>query len=296
MVHFLNFLKNLARRPNPGIATFKVYFKISFFIALGVFLVLAVLQPFNLGNRNIFGNPHITAAIYALGSLATMLLNFVWVRLFPKAFSNERWTLGKDVLVRLFQMASIGLAIWLINDMRGVLSEKAPNFITTLREVLAVGSIPYLIVLFVRHIYLLKYRLQKATKINIGLMLNNKDARERNAFQQIRLKNHYSIDINSLVLAETKDGHLSLIINNNGNIENIAVETTLSEFEAENAHFEQLFRCHDQAIINKNRIIWVESNAAGFELILHPDLPAVRVSTDKTDEFRKQMNKSFYAN
>lgn len=248
MVHFLNFLKNLARRPNPGIATFKVYFKISFFIALGVFLVLAVLQPFNLGNRNIFGNPHITAAIYALGSLATMLLNFVWVRLFPKAFSNERWTLGKDVLVRLFQMASIGLAIWLINDMRGVLSEKAPNFITTLREVLAVGSIPYLIVLFVRHIYLLKYRLQKATKINIGLMLNNKDARERNAFQQIRLKNHYSIDINSLVLAETKDGHLSLIINNNGNIENIAVETTLSEFEAENAHFEQLFRCHDQAI------------------------------------------------
>ena len=278
------------RRPHPGYTNFYVYFKISSAIAVGVFLVLSILQPFNLGDRNILGNPFLTALVYAGGSYATMLINSLWFVLFPRSFSDERWTLGKEILTCLYQMITVASTIWLINYLRGSLSPNISGYFGMLKIVISVGSLPYLIVLLIRNIYLMKWKLQKATKMNIGLMLKNKEAYTEDVPQQINLQSGYNpVDISSFLSAESKDDYIVVNIAKNGQLERLTVNSTLEEFEAENSHFDQLFRCHSEFIINKNRIIWVEGNAAGFRLILHPDLPAVNVSRGNAEELKKRM-------
>lgn len=286
----MNQILAVLRRPHPGYANFKVYFRICTSIAIGVFLVLSILQPFNLGNRNILGNPFLTALLYAGGSYITMLVNFFWLRLFPSFFIDENWTLGKELLMTIYQMMSIASTIWLINYIRNTASPTVNGYFGMLWTVISVGFFPYLIVLLVRHMYLMKRRLQKATKMNIGLMLNNKEARFGDQIEYINLDRLIKpIDIKNFLIAELREDHLVVKISNHGKIEELTVNKALDEFEADNSHFDQLFRCHKEFLINKNKIIWVEANAAGYKLLLHPDLPAVNVSRDKTEELRKRM-------
>lgn len=287
----MNWILAVLRRPHPGYANFSVYFTISTATAAGVFLILSFLQPFNLGNRNILGNPYITALVYAGGSYITMLFSSIWIKLFPQFFSDERWTLGKEILMCIYQMVSITTAMWLINYTRGVFPLHIHGYFDMLWKVILVGFFPYLVVLLIRHTYLMKRSLQKAATMNISLMLDNKEAPVESAPQYISLQRFIKpIDINTFISAESKGDYLMVNIARNGEVEELALTTTLEEFQTENEHFEQLFRCRDEVIINKNKITWVEGNAAGYKLRMHPKLPSVFVSREKAAEFRKQMD------
>ncbi|MEA4904166.1 MAG: LytTR family transcriptional regulator DNA-binding domain-containing protein [Petrimonas sp.] len=287
----MNWILAILRRPHPGYANLSVYFAISTTTAAGVFLILSFLQPFNLGNRNILGNPYITALVYAGGSYIIMLINFFWIKLFPRSFSDEKWTLGKEILMCIYQMISIATAMWLINYIRGVFPPNIHGYLDMLWIVVSVGFFPYLVVLLIRHTYLVKRSLQKAATMNISLMLDNKEAPLDNDPQYISLQRFIKpIDINTFISAESKGDYLVVNIAHNGKVEELAVTTTLEEFQTENEHFEQLFRCRDEVIINKNKITWVEGNAAGYRLRMHPKLPSVFVSGEKAAEFRKQMD------
>lgn len=289
-IYFMSQILGVFRRPHPGYANFKVYFKICTSIAVGVFLVLSILQPFNLGDRNILGNPFLTALLYAGGSYITMLIIFFWLRLFPRFFIDENWTLGREVLMIIYQMMSIASTIWLINYLRNTASPTIDGYFGMLRTVISVGLFPYLIVLLVRHMYLMKRRLQKAAKMNIGLMLNDKETLSGYPIQYVNLERLIKpIDIKTFLSAESKGDYLLVNISKNGKIEELTVNKTLDEFESDNSHFDQLFRCHKEFLINKNRIIWVEGNAAGYKLLLHPDLPAVNVSREKIEELTERM-------
>lgn len=287
----MNWILAVLRHPHPGYADFSVYSMISTATAAGVFLVLNFLQPFDLENWNILGDPYLMASVYAGGSYIIMLINFFWIKLFPRSFSDEKWTLGKEILMCIYQMISIATAIWLINHIRGIFPLHIHGYFGMLWVVVSVGFFPYLAVLLIRHTYLMKRSLQKAATMNISLMLDNKEAPVESAPQYIHLQRFIKpIDINTFISAESKGDYLVVNIANSGTVEELVITTTLEEFQTENEHFEQLFRCRDEFIINKNKITWVEGNAAGYKLLLHPKLPSVFVSRGKAAEFRKRMD------
>ena len=292
----MNRILALFCRPHPGYASFNAYVTTSTAIAAGVFLVLSFLQPFNLGDRNILENPFLTALLYAGGSYVTMLINSLWLKLFPQFFSDERWTTGKEILMCVYQMITIASTIWLINFIRGTFPPDKYGYLGMLWVVVSVGFFPCLTAQLIRHIYFMKKRLRKATAMNIGLMLDKKETSGVADPQFIHLKRFIKpIDINTFILAESKGDYLVVNISNNGSVEELTINATLEEFEAENAHFEQLFRCHDAFVINKNKITWVEGNAAGYKLLLHPKLPSVFVSGEKAVELKKRMDVEKYA-
>lgn len=292
----MNRILALFCRPHPGYANFNAYVTTSTAIAIGVFLVLSFLQPFNLGDRNILENPFLTALLYAGGAYVTMLINSLWLKLFPRFFSDERWTAGKEILMCVYQMITIASTIWLINFIRGTFPPDKYGYLGMLWVVVSVGFFPCLTAQLIRHIYFMKKRLRKATAMNIGLMLDRKETSGVADPQFIHLKRFIKpIDINTFILAESKGDYLVVNISNNGSVEELTINATLEEFEAENAHFEQLFRCHDAFVINKNKITWVEGNAAGYKLLLHPKLPSVFVSGEKAVELKKRMDVEKYA-
>ncbi len=171
----MNRILDVFRRLHPGYANLNVYIATSTAIALGVFLVLSLLQPFNLGDRNILGNPFLAASLYAGASYFTMLLNSLWLKLFPQFFSDERWTIGKEILMYVYQVITIASTIWLINFIRGTFPPDIHGYLGMLWVVVSVGFFPCLTAQLVRHIYFIKKRLRKATAMNISLMLDKKE-------------------------------------------------------------------------------------------------------------------------
>lgn len=289
----LQLINNLLRQPHPGYEHFKVYIKLCLFISLMVFLILSILQPFNMGDRNILGSPFLTASVYATGSIITSLINYAWIKILPRFFANERWNVGKEMLLLFYQLATISSTIWLINNFRGLSSPTIRGYFNMLLVVTSVGILPYFVVSLGRHVYFLKRRLRKATMMNIGLFLDKEEEKEGGRVVQhenIRIDRFVkSVDIQHFVSAESKEGYIVVTIAKNGDLEEFIVGSSLLEFEVENAHFEQLFRCHDRFIVNKDKIKWVEGNAAGYKLTLHPKMPAISVSNDKIKELKKRM-------
>ena len=172
----MSWILTVLRCPHPGYASFRIYFTVSIAIAAGVFFILSFLQPFNLGGRSIWSNPCFAALVYGGASYMTMLVNSFWLKLFPRFFSDEKWTLGKEMLMCVYQMISIATAIWLINSIREASPLNAHGYFGMLWIVVSVGFFPCLAVLLIRHIYLVKTRLRKATAMNINLMLDSKEA------------------------------------------------------------------------------------------------------------------------
>ena len=196
----------------------------------------------------------------------------------------------------VYQMMTIASTIWLINYIRGAFPPNIHGYLGMLWVVVSVGFFPCLTAQLIRHIYFMKKRLRKATAMNISLMLDKKETPAEADPQFINLQRFIKpIDINTFISAESKGDYLVVNVSNNGSVEELTINTTLEEFEAENTHFEQLFRCRDEFIINKNKITWVESNAAGYKLQLHPKLPSVFVSGEKAVELKKRMDVEKYA-
>lgn len=86
-------------QPHPGYSDLKVYFRTITGIALLVFLILSILQPFNFGQRNINDSPYFTAFVYAGSAFLTMFAGALWIVLLPGWFSEKNWTLRSELLI-----------------------------------------------------------------------------------------------------------------------------------------------------------------------------------------------------
>ncbi len=280
----------MLRQPYPGHANFRVYFKSILGISVIVFMILSIFQPFNMGDRKILENQFLTASIYAAGSFLTALISYAWIKIFPDFFKNENWNIGKEVILFLYQLVTISSTIWLINTIRGISSPNVLGYFAMLLQVTSVGMLPYLIVMLIRHTYFLKRRLRKATMMNIGLFLDKEPANSAVSEHVSIDESVDPVDVRDFVSANGRgEDYIVVNIVRNGNLEELIVGNTLSDFESENSHFDQLFKCNDFCIVNVNRILWVEGNAAGYKLSLHPNLPPIAVANDKKEEFKKFM-------
>lgn len=286
----LQLIKKTLLRPHPGYDNFSAYAVPSLGIAFIVFLILSILQPFDIGARNILGNPFLTASVYAAGSIITALINYTWIKFFPDFFKNENWNIGKEIFSLFYQLITISTAIWLINVVREISSPTVSGYYSMLLNVTSVAIFPYLTVLIVRNIYLFKKRSRKAAMMNINLFLNNKKSPDVSFSDMIDIDKFVEpVDMNKFLSAEEKDGYLVVKVARNEDVDELIVGSTLSEFEGGNSHFNQLFKCNNSIIVNINRVLWVEGNAAGYKLALHPKLPPVAVADDKRIKFKKLM-------
>lgn len=285
-------ITHLLHQPHPGY-TKAGYFRTVAGITIVVFLILAIFQPFNIGDRNINGNPYLTALIYAGGAAITMSVSSLWLFLLPKWFERKNWTLGKELPVLVYQMISIAITIWLINIFRGTVPRGDATFSRSLFLVIAIGILPYILATFVKHIYLLRNNLQQAQQMNDRLKSETGLHNDATAFQMPekavvtvpKLLNRILLD--EFIYAESKGNNLLIQCEVNGILFQHSVRCTLNEFSLANKNNPQLFRCHRSFIINTQKILRVEGNAAGYQVKLHPELPGIVVARSNVEAFKK---------
>ncbi len=290
----MNRLNHILKQPHPGYGNLRIYFRTVLGIVIVVFLILSILQPFKIGERNIEGNPYITAAVYAGGAFLAMSLNALWLLSFRGWFRPEKWTLGKELIVMVYQFFSIGLTIWLINHLRGTLAPKDASLTRSFFLAIAIGILPYIIATFGRHNYLLRHHLREVAAFNEHLKevqtQNREPVRQLPAAAFLKIpKLDTAIRINDFLYAESKGNNLELQMLKDDKVLTLTIRSTLNDFTEANEAFSQLFRCHRSFVINMSHILEVQGNAAGYKVVLHASLLPVVVARSCVGAFRQKM-------
>jgi hypothetical protein len=282
-------IRDVLSQLHPGYSDLNVYFRTITAIAVVVFMILSIFQPFNLNERNINGDPILTAAVYAGWAFLTMLLNTLWIVLFPKLFAPENWTLKREFGIIMYQMLSIAGSVWLLNIYRGVMLPGQTSYLRTLGMVFSTGILPYMVITFIRHNYMLRKHLAKAQELNDRLT-DIPDADEGQKHLVIP-KIIPPVPPESFYFAESRGNNLHIFCRLNGEAAEYKVRSTISEFERDNSDVEALFHCHRSFIINLEKVTRVEGNAAGLRVLLHPSLPCITVSRTWVGAFYEALEK-----
>lgn len=283
-------LSSILNQPHPGYQNLRGYFATVAGISITVFLILYIFQPFHIGERNIENSRLLTAFIYAGAASLTMAINAIWIVLFPSWFDDKNWTLGKECIILVYQIISVALVIWLINLYR--MQHAAPvegSFKVSILLVFAIGILPYMIVTFFRHNYLLKSHLAIAQQMNKKLE-GAKGASVRNYDLLEVPKIIGPIRVDEFLYAESKGNNLIIYVENDKDATSHSIRSTMNEFEQANKKYAYLFRSHRAFIINIDKIIKMTGNAAGYQVFLHLDLPSVTVARSNVAAFKKLVN------
>ncbi|HMR84467.1 MAG TPA: LytTR family DNA-binding domain-containing protein [Niabella sp.] len=281
-------LRKVLNQSHPGYGDLRVYFKTVLGISAVVFLILFVFQPFHIGERNIEGSRLLTAVLYAGVAAVTMSLAALWIILFPNWFDDKKWTLGKELIVLVYQMITISIVIWLINRFRTPEIHVEDSYPGSLFLVFAIGIMPYIVVTFIRHNYLLQHHLRAAKEMNAQLHGKKLDPPDEDLFL-INSKLSPPVRLSEFLYAESRGNNLYIQYadKTTGGLLFQLVRSSMKEFQLANSKYGQLFRCHRAFIINMDKILEMRGNAAGYEIMLHNSLAPVAVSRSNVDAFKR---------
>lgn len=295
-VHLFQKFSHILKQPHPGYQNLPGYFKMVAAISVVVFLILSILQPFNIGQRNINGNAYITAIVYAGGAALTMGIGAIWLLLFPGWFNNKNWTLGKDFIVFSYQLISIGFTIWAINNYRNLEDERGYGRAVFL--VFTIGILPYALITFIKHNRYLKQSLKEAEQMNLQLKsLQNAHHAEAGVSSVtdhpaylILTKSSVKIPVSEFLFAESKGNNLYINHTHQNRPKTEIMRCTINEFSENNLLYPSLLRCHRSYIINMDKVQKIQGNASGYQLVLSTDLPIVTVARSYVNIFKMKLD------
>jgi DNA-binding LytR/AlgR family response regulator len=182
-------------------------------------------------------------------------------------------------------MSTIAVNIWLLNYFLGFYEFSLISLGKTLYMVFFVGIVPYIMVTFVRHIYLMRKRLNEAIRINKKLL-----AKKNKLVDAVRLLNCRGllnkIELSDFYYAESKGNDLHIFCIMEGELIEYQIRCTISSFVEDNADNPSVFRCHRSFVINIDKVLRIQGNAANYQVLLSKQLRFITVSRSYVAAFK----------
>ncbi|MES2556911.1 MAG: LytTR family DNA-binding domain-containing protein [Bacteroidota bacterium] len=258
-------------------------------LLFGVFVAafLFFFQPFGiqvLGNKKAL----VCAGFGAWCALAIILLNGLILPLFPKAFQEQTWTVGKEILWSLTHCAVIGLGnsfyvVWL-----GLGAWTWELFLTYEVYTVAVGLFPVTISVLLREVRLSRlYREQSSELTN---HLHPLEVTHSPVTLPSDNKNEaLTLDPDCLLYFEATDNYVTVFYRKEDAVAKAILRSTLKTQEETLAEIPGMFRAHKSYLVNCNRITKVSGNAQGYKLQLEGVEMLIPVSRKQNEELRKRV-------
>ena len=276
---------------NPSIL-FKL--KTSSTLGLFVFLFLYIFKPFSL---TLLGNYLLeyTSIIGVFTFLGTFLMLFIPPLIFPDYFNEDKWTVGKNILLIFIAIFFIGFVLWYCSSIYKEGKEiKKISLSLFLLYTFLVGAIPVFFMVYINERNLRVKRRKRVKEIKLQ--------KEKNRLQKEIIlssditiysdnkKENISLDINKLVYITSQGNYASFFIKKDDNtLKEKILRVTLTKIDKDLEAYTKIIRCHRSYIINTNFITDISGNARGYLLksdILTFDIPVSR-------SFSKQSLMSF---
>jgi DNA-binding LytR/AlgR family response regulator len=284
--------------------------KLAFIFGFVVFLFLLLLKPF--GNNSSFNQVLLNSAIAGLLTCVAIIFDFIVLfPLFPQFFSEEKWTILREIIFTIIIITTIasfnviaGVFIWHGNF-------SFANWLSMVFYTAVIGIAPATVSILINQARLLKkYRTEvavinkslpakkvevKVEPVSIVTTASTKEApiitktentiveKEETIIKQIdsptqitiqaeNEKDNLSLLNTNFLAATSADNYVKVYYQENGKLKTAIIRSTLKRVEENTADFPQFFRCHRTAIVNMSLVQSVNGSAQGYRLQL-PYLP-----------------------
>lgn len=269
----------------------KVNLKSFVIISLGIFLFLLFFQPFQLKNPD-FNNQNLILAGFALISLILLcVLRILIPSIFPKVFTEEKWTYTKELVINLAFLVFNSVAFTFFARYVGQVRITFHNVIIIILISLAAMVIVIVINEFRRLNSQVK-QLNELAGLNNSVEISQGNDVEIE-FVSENKSDFFKIFLEQVMLIKSASNYIEVIYKTTDKISRRLIRNTIKNTDELFSKYPSLIRCHRSCIVNKNYIQKLQKGNDGLKLILFDYPQEIHVSRQyayKVKEALKQVD------
>jgi hypothetical protein len=257
-------------------------------VSLSVFAVLYLFQPFGIHridpDRKMFvllGYMAVTAAVMSLQS-------YLFPRLLPRFYDEQRWTVGRNILNMVVLLVLITAGNIIYGHVFNITWQHfdISVFVSALLITVITGIFPILLVTVLRQNRLLKVSLREARQINDSLPAGGGASLYPQNSRPLTLsgrgKDSLVISAGQLLYLEACGNYVKVNYLKNDVLTKKMLRTTIKQTEDATAEYPFIVKCHRAFLVNLNAVEQVNGNSQGYRLILtgcDDEIPVARAFT-----------------
>lgn len=268
--------------------------------SLIIFLILYLLQPFGISQLPegkfllALGNALTTAAISGI-------FNYLLPLLFPRAYDERRWTIGKHLGSLLAMLLLITIGVWLEEAWIFGVRPDAYLLLLALCWVMTLAIFPTVFFLMWNHNLKLKHHLQEAVEMNRQLSESRQPAPTETGEEKAEARTplHFTgttkealeIDAESFLYAEAEGNYVRIAYRKKpyAEVKKKLLRATMKQVEEATQECHFVLRCHRAFLVNIRQVTRVDGNSQGYRLLLDGCTEEVPVSRAYAKPLKEQI-------
>jgi hypothetical protein len=277
-------------RPYPIIDSINKRWQNSFIFSVFVVLFLSIFKPFELSKLN--ENILVIALGYGLVCFFVMaLLNVAVFSAFPVFFAEDKWTVKRELLWSILNIALIGFGNFIYSFYIGITNFSVISLFWFEFYTLAIGIFPIVASVLINQLRLNSKFENESEKIN-PLIEDSFKIQSENKIEQIKFLSDSGTDVLELLLqdfvfAKSDDNYVEIFYSKNNKLERKLLRNTLTNISNLLSTNDNFFRCHKSYLINLKKVNHISGNAQGLKLHIIGTDEVVPVSRTKNKHIQQ---------
>lgn len=245
-------------------------------VSLGIFLFLLFFQPFEIRNPDFDNRLIILATFGAITLVLLSIFRLVIPSIFITAFSEERWTIKKEIIIDLLFVISNSVAFSFFARYVGGVRINFPIAINIV--ILSISAAAVLVT--INRIYMLKKQIEELCEY---IPDNQKQKIESTKnemidFESENLTEFFQIPASQVLLIKSANNYIEVFYQEGNKTHKKLIRNTLKNTEEKLANYEDLIRCHRSYIVNRKHVQKLSRGNYGLELSLFDYPEQIHVS------------------
>lgn len=261
------------------------------------FFIIAILAPLQFRELEIQRRLITGLFVSIFVAISIFISVGVFKKLFPKTLGEDKWTVGKEVVlilsVVLIIIVILSVTVLLVQDNH---TSVISLILKTAFITLGLSIFPILITVLFEQYRHQQSQYKRATVLTQTLKSENSRLRTKipstyNREKKLLLKSdnndiELQLDQNDLLYVKSDGNYLEVFFMDSNQIQKKLIRNRLKQIEILLPK-DIFFRCHNSFIINGNFIIKVDGNARNLELTLKDCKETIPVSRTKAKEIAR---------
>lgn len=230
-----------------------------------VALFLRVFSPFGFDLAPV-KSLNLFAAGYGIVTCMVVILFAFFEMAVPSWFAEEKWTVGKNILLYVVIVFLIGTANFYYTAFVTDMPISAATFINFQLFTLAVTFIVVSTLTMIRYFRSMDFYKKDAIKVEQEVnQLKPVSEKKEIILKSENEKENLQLFMNDLFYIESADNYSKVVFSKDNKITSLLIRSSLKRLE-DQLTFPELFRCHRSYIVQLRNVEKVSGNSQGYRL------------------------------
>lgn len=233
--------------------------------------------------------------ISAIHSVNPAWIGLAWGALWNWRADQEKWTVGKELLVVGGYFLCVGISQFLIRDL---IYDNPDNWtwkylLEEIRNTFLVGTLFVLILVPINFVRLQHKHEKQAANIKLPTITSYglKEDCPMSFVQTQQKSDDFELDLGQFLMAKAAGNYVEIFLEKGENVEKLIKRMPLKGLENQLGHLPFLLKTHRSHLVNLRKVKEVKGNAQGLQLTLSTKLGCVPVSRGMLAQFEKNFTK-----